>query len=85
MVVSLNGYYNKISRNIITVMKYRADFGRWVLMFHDPPLHEKPCCDPITSSFKNRDLISLLPIGLLYLVAHPVLYKEIEAIIDNNL
>lgn len=48
-------------------------------MVVDPPFPQNPRRDPIESFTKSRDLISLFPIGLLYLVDHPVLYKEIAA------
>lgn len=53
-------------------------------MVVDPPLRQSPCCDPMESFSTSRDLTSLFPIGLLYLVDHPVLYKEIAANVDTN-
>lgn len=53
-------------------------------MVVDPPLRQGPCGDPMGSFFTGRDLSSLPPIGLLYLVVRPVLYKEIAAAVDTK-
>lgn len=56
----------------------------WILTAVDPPLRQSPCCDPMASFSTSRDLASPFPIGLLYLVEQPVLYKEIAVTVDEN-